>query len=500
MGIFKRFLDTVEWLGNKLPHPFMIFVYLAIIAIGLSWLASLFGAAVEDPGSGEMVAVENMISGAGLEFILTSMIDNFVEFPPLGIILGVMLGIGLAQKAGLIETAMQKAISSAPRSLVTYVVILTGVLGNLASDAAYVVVPPLAALAFLSVGRHPLAGMAAGFAAVGAGFTANFIVAGTDALLSGISTEAARIVDAEAAVTPVDNYYFMAFSVLMLVIVGGLVTERIVEPRLGEYRGSSSDRELEETTPQENRGLRNAAIAAAVYLGAIVAATIPANSPLRGEEGGLVPSTLLDGIVPIILFFFVIVAVTYGITAGTVRNVGDVPRLMGEAMKDMSTVIVLIFAAAQFIAYFEFFNLGIWVAVNGAEFLESVQFTGLPVIIAFILLVTLLNLLITSGSAQWALMAPIFVPLFTLLDFDPALTQLAFRIGDSSTNIITPTSPYVAMMLAFMREYDEEAGFGTLLSMMLPYTLLFLGSWILIFIAWYLIGIPIGPGVSSQPG
>lgn len=476
----------------------MLFLYLAVLVMVLSLVGSLLGATVAEPGSGDEVAVRNMISGDGLEYILTSMIDNFVEFPPLGLILVVMLGIGLAQQTGLVQAFMQKAISSAPSSLVTYAVITTGILGNLASDAAYVIVPPLAALVFLSVGRHPLAGLAAGFAAVGAGFTANIIVAGTDALLSGISTEAASTVQEGASVSPVDNWFFMSASVFMLVAVGGIVTERIVEPRLGEYQGNTEDRQLEEITAQENRGLRNALIALLIYLGVLLAVLLPSGSPLRGENGSIVESPFLDGIVPVILFFFVTVAVAYGVTVGTIRSTADVPRLMGEAMQGMAAVIVLIFAAAQFIAYFEYSNLGIWVAVNGAELLERAQFTGLPVMVAFILLATLLNLLITSGSAQWALMAPIFVPLFMLLDFDPAFTQLAFRIGDSSTNIITPTSPYVAIMIAFIKEYDEEAGFGTLLSLMLPFSLLFLASWIVLFVVWNLIGLPIGPGVYSS--
>ena len=493
-GALGRFLDGVEWLGNKLPNPFILFVCLALLVIFFSWFVSLFGVTFEDPASGEPASIRSLISGDGIRFILTSMLTNFVEFPPLGLVLGIMLGIGLAQKVGLLETAMKKTILGVPRSMVTLAIIFAGICGNLASDAAFIIIPPLAALVFLTLGRHPLAGMAAGFAAVGAGFTANVFIAGTDALLSGISTEAANIVNDDLNVTPVANWYFMIASTLMLVGVGWFVTERIVEPRLGEYEGEGQDRELEEITPEQNRGLRNALVAGVAYFALMAGLVALPNSPLRNEDGGLVPSPLLEGIVPIILLFFVTVAVAYGVTVGRITAPADVPRYMGEAIQDLAGFIVLIFAAAQFIAYFEWTNLGAWVAVNGAQLLESLNVTGVFGLLGFSVLTLFLNLLITSGSAQWALEAPIFVPLFLLLDINPAYTQLAFRIADSSTNIITPLNPYVPMVLAFMQDYNRRAGFGTLFSLMLPYTVLFYISWVVLFLVWTLLGLPIGPG------
>ncbi len=493
-GALGKTLDVVEWLGNKLPSPFILFVLLALLVIIFSWFVSLFGVTFEDPSSGEQATIRSLISGEGIRYILTSMLTNFVEFPPLGLVLGIMLGIGLAQKVGLLETAMKKTILSVPPSMVTVTVIFTGIIGNLASDAAFIIVPPLAALVFLTLGRHPLAGMAAGFASVGAGFTANIFIAGTDALLSGISTEAARIVNDDLNVTPVANWYFMIASTFMLVAVGWFVTEKIIEPRLGEYQGDGEEQELEEITPEKNRGLRNSLIATVGFVVLLVAVLVPSGSPLRNDEGGLVPSPFLDGIVPIILLFFITVAVAYGVTVGEITAPADVSRFMGEAIKDLSGFIVLIFAAAQFIAYFEWTNLGIWVAVNGAGLLESLSITGIFGLLGFSVLTAFLNLLITSGSAQWALEAPIFVPLFLLLDINPAYTQLAFRIADSSTNIITPLNVYVPMVLAFMQDYDEDAGFGTLFSLMLPYTLLFYACWVIMFVGWTLLGLPIGPG------
>ncbi|SDW94849.1 aminobenzoyl-glutamate transport protein [Marinococcus luteus] len=499
-SVFMKFLDGVERAGNKLPHPFMLFIYLAAAVILISSVVGWAGVSFEDPQNGETVAVQPLISEEGLEYILSSMLDNFTGFAPLGLVLVMMLGIGLAQKVGLMETFMTSVILKAPKKLVTYAVIGTGIIGNLASDAAFVIIPPLAAMVFYALGRHPLAGIAAGFAGVGAGFTANIIITGTDALLSGISTEAAQTVNESANVTPVDNWYYMIASVPMLMIVGAWLTERVIEPRLGIYDGSYSDgtvlgNQIEEITPERFRGMRNAGIAGAVYLVLIAIMVVPANGLLRGENGAIVESPFISNIVPLILFFFIIVAVAYGVTTKVINSTSDVPEFMAQSMKDMAGYITLIFAAAQFIAYFEWTNLSSYMAVSGANFLTAADFSGLPVVVGFILLAGVLNMFIFSGSAQWALMAPIFIPLFMYLDYNPAYIQLAYRLADSTTNVITPLNPYVPMILAFMKQYDHRAGFGTLFSIMLPYTLVFLTLWIVMFIVWNLLGLPIGPGV-----
>ncbi|MGM0897974.1 MAG: AbgT family transporter [Bacillota bacterium] len=493
----KGFLNFIEKWGNRLPDPFFIFVYLAVFVVLLSWLVSSLGTTVVHPGTGEELAILSIVSGEGIRYILAETINNFTGFAPLGLVLVMMLGIGLAERVGLMETAIKKSILNAPKSLITYAVIFTGIMGNLASDAAFILVPPLAAMVFASVGRHPLAGLAAGFAGTGAGFTANILITGTDALLSGISTEAARAIDDSFVVTPVDNWYFMSASVVVMAIVGAIITEKIVEPRLGTYTGKA-DNSFEPVTKQENKGLLNAVIAGAVYIGLIALLVFLPGSPVRNEEGGIIPSPFLSGIVPIILFFFITVAVAYGITVKKITESKDIPVYMGDAIKDMSGYIVLIFAAAQFISYFNWSNLGIWLAVNSAEFLTSINMTGLPVMVGFSVLAALLNLLIFSGSAQWALMAPIFIPMFMLLDYHPAFVQLAFRIADSSTNIITPLNPYILIVLAFMREYDKKAGLGTLISLMLPYSLIFFGVWLVMMIIFALTGLPIGPGISLR--
>ncbi|MCP3027225.1 AbgT family transporter [Halobacillus sp. A5] len=489
-----RFLNGIERMGNKLPEPFMLFVYLAGFIILFSWVISLFGVSVEEPGTGEEIAIKSLVSGEGLEYILTSMLDNFTGFAPLGLVLAMMLGIGLADKVGLLETAIKSTILKAPKSLITYAVIFVGIMGNIASDAAFVIIPPLAAMVFYTIGRHPLAGLAAGFAGVGSGFTANFMITGTDALLAGISTEVMESLDSNITVTPVDNWYFMIASVIVLSITGALITEKIVEPRLGKYEGEGGN-ELEESSALEMRGFRNAVITGIGFIIVLVIAIAWPGSALRSEEGGLVPSPFLDGIVPIILFFFIAIGLAYGITVKKIKSSRDISGFMGEAMKDMSGFIVLIFAAAQFIAYFDWSNIGTWVAVSGANALQALDMTGLPIVVGFSILTAFMNLLIFSGSAQWALEAPIFLQMFYYLDYHPAFIQAAYRIADSSTNIITPMNPYIIVVLAFMREYNKKAGLGTLISLMLPYSIIFFTVWVILLLVFAIFGIPFGPGI-----
>lgn len=495
-GFFQKFLDMVEKVGNKLPDPFVLFIGLAVFMIILSWIFNLFNASVVHPGSGEEVPIKSLLSGEGLEFILTSMLDNFTGFAPLGLVLVMMLGIGLAEKVGLLDYAIRKTILKSPPFLLTYTVVFVGIMGNLASDAAVVLIPPLAALVFYKVGRHPLAGLSAGFAGAGAGFTANLFIAGTDALLAGISTEAARIVDESMIVTPVDNWYFNIVSVFVLTIVGGLVTTRLIEPRLGKYKGDSVEEEDTEELPNAGKGLLYAVIAGLIYIGIVALAVFIPNSPLTNEEGGIIPSSpFLSGIVPLVLFLFVIVGVTFGITVGKIKSGKDVSDYMAESIKDMSSYIVLVFAIAQFTAYFNWSNLGTWLAVNGADFLTSINFTGIGLIIGYIIFTAMLNFLITSGSAKWAIEAPIFVPMFMQLGYHPAFTQVAYRVADSSSNIVTPLFPYLVIILAFMQRYDKKASIGTYISLMLPYTITFLITWIILILVFYFTGIPFGPGI-----
>ncbi|GAF24456.1 LOW QUALITY PROTEIN: aminobenzoyl-glutamate transport protein [Bacillus sp. JCM 19047] len=503
--IGSRLLDTVERVGNKLPHPFMLFLYLAVAVILFSWFIASLGVSFIHPGTGEETTVNSLVSAEGFMYILDSMISNFIGFTPLGLVLTMMLGIGLAQQVGLVETFIKSTILRAPAKLVTVAVVTTGIIGNIASDAAYVLVPPLGAMIFYAIGRHPLAGMAAGFAGVGAGFTANFLPAGTDVLLSGISTEVVQTMNPDMVVHMTDNYFFMFISSIMLIIICTVITEKVIEPRLGKFNPAYGakeyvDQELEKVGPKETKALLIAVFTGFLYLAIVSFFIVPESGILRGEGGSIVPSPFISNIVPIILFLFLTVSIAYGVAAGVIKSTRDVPEMMAEAIKSMAGYIVLIFAAAQFIAYFDWSNIGVWIAVSGAEFLESVNMTGIGVLVAFIFLTTLLNLFIFSGSAQWALMAPVFIPMFMLLDYHLALVQLAYRIGDSSTSVITPMNPYVPMVLAFMKKYDSRSGFGTLFSIMLPYTLVILALWIVLFLVWTWFGLPIGPGVTDYKG
>ncbi|MFD1779012.1 AbgT family transporter [Fredinandcohnia salidurans] len=492
---YMRILNFIEVLGNKLPHPFMLFVYLAGFMILLSWVVSLFDVTVVHPGSGEELEIKSLVSGEGLQFMLTTMLDNFTGFKPLGLVLTMMLGIGLAQKVGLLESAIKQSIMKAHKSIITYAVFFVAIMGNIASDAAFVIIPPLAAVIFHTMGRHPIAGLAAGFAGAGIGFTANILIAGTDALLSGISTEVAKTIDPNVVVTPVDNWFFMSASVFVLTVVGVFVNDKIVEPRLGKYEGGSVSEASKEVDPLEKKALRNTLIAALIYIGAIVTLIYIPNSPLTNEDGGLIPSPFLSGIIPIIFLFFVVVGITFGVTMKKIKTTSDVPKYMTEAITEMAPYIVLVFAIGQFIAYFNWSNLATWIAVNSAAFLSDANISGLAVIIGFVILTALLSLFVTSGSALWALEAPIFVPMMMLMNYHPAFVQVAYRIGESSTNMLTPLNPYIAIILAFMNEYDKKAGIGTLMALMIPYSIAFLAIWIVMLLVFGLFGIPIGPGI-----
>ncbi|MDF2890504.1 MAG: abgT [Clostridia bacterium] len=492
-SVFRRFLDWVERVGNKLPHPFTMFIMLAVITMVLSAIFSFFNIKVIHPGTQEAVVVRSLFAKEGILWIIDSFLKNFIGFTPLGLVLVMTFGIGLAEEVGFVFTSLRKLVMGVPKTLITATVIFAGIMGNLASDAAFVVIPPLAAIIFLAVKRHPLAGLAAGFAGVGAGFTANLMVAGTDALLAGITNEAAKSIGIQSAVTPVSNWYFLIASTFILTFVGAWITDKIVEPRLGKYMGNT-EKELEALTPLENKGLRNAGIAALIYVGIILVGLVPKTGILRhAEKHTIIPSPFLSGIIPILMMLFFVVALAYGITVKAIKSEKDIPRMLGNVMKGMSGYVVLVFAASQFIAFFNWSNMGTVLAVNGSSFLKSVGFTGIPLMIGFIFITTLVNLFIGSGSAKWALLAPIFVPMLSLMNFSPAFIQLAYRIGDSATNPMSPLFPYFPVILAFAQEYDENAGVGTLLSLMIPYSLIFLAIWIVQLVIWMVFNLPIGP-------
>ena len=502
-GLFNKFLDGIEYVGNKLPHPVTLFAIFALIVVVISALAAKAGVSVEFEKFvdgklvTETVSAVSLLTPEGIRKIFTNAVSNFTSFAPLGTVLVAMLGVGVAEGSGLIGAMLRKLVLSTPARLITAVVVFAGIMSNVASDAGYVVLVPLGAVIFASFGRHPLAGLAAAFAGVSGGFSANLIFGSTDALLSGLTQPAAQMIDPNYIVEITSNWYFLAASTVLITIVGTFVTEKIVEPRLGEYKGKSkSSIDVDKVSAEESRGLKFALIGLIAFIVVIAALVVPANGILRNPETGSVlsGSAFMGGIVPIIALMFLIPGVAYGIGAGTIKSDKDIANFAAKSMASMGSYIVLAFVSAQFVTYFTWSNLGTILAVNGAEFLRTVGLTGLPLMFGFILVAAFINLFIGSASAKWAIMAPIFVPMFMQLGFSPELTQVAYRIGDSTTNIISPLMSYFAIVIAFAQNYDEETGIGTLISTMLPFSLVFLLSWAVFFAIWFLLKLPLGPG------
>lgn len=488
------FLGWVERVGNKIPDPFILFLWLIIIVWVASAICAFFGVSVTNPSTGKEVAVKSLLSAQGITYMLKDMIKNFTGFAPLGLVLTMTLGIGLAEHVGLISSFMRETMLNVSPKLVTFSILVIGICGNTASDAAIVIVPAVAGMIFASLGRHPFVGIAIGYASTTAGFSANLMINGTDVLLGGITNEAMAIVDKSVTISPAANYYFMIASTIILAIVATFVTEKVVEPRLGKYTGKK-EIITEQVTPEEKRGLKKAGWATLIYMVCLVAALIPKNSFLRdAKTHALIPSPFLDSLIPFILFLFILISVVYGKEVGKIKSTADIPKYMGMAIKGMSSYIVLVFVIGQFIAHFNWSNLGYVLAVKGADLLKAASFTGVPLFVSFILLTAFINLFIGSGSAKWSLLAPIFVPMFYMLGYNPALTQMLYRIGDSPTNIISPLFPYFPIILEYFNEYDDEAGVGTVLSMMIPYSVAMLIGWIALAVVWYVVGIPLGPG------
>jgi len=504
-GAVNRFLDVVERVGNALPDPTTLFALLALAVVLLSGLAAQFDLTVAHPTTGKLIEPVSLLSVDGLHRILTGLVTNFTSFAPLGTVLVAMIGIGVAEVSGLIGAVMRMLVLKSPRALLTPVVVFCGVLSNAASEVGYVLLVPLAALIFKAAGRHPVLGLAAAFAGVSGGYSANLVLGTIDPLLAGLSQEAARIIDPTYVVSPAANYYFMFVSTFLITGLGWWVTERLVAPRLADSAytaapdDSPSDDLVKPLTPAEKRGLRFAAALFALMTGLLLWGLLPADGFLRDpQDGSVLHSPFLKGIVAIIFIFGVGLGVAYGVGAGTVKSDRDVIRGMSQQMSTLGGYMVLVFFAAQFVAFFNWTNLGLIMAVEGAQFLKSAGLHQVPLMLAFILLSAVINLVMGSASAKWALMAPVFVPMFMLLGYPPEVTQTAYRVGDSVTNVISPMMSYFALIIAFVQRYVAKAGIGTLVSLMLPYSLTFLVGWSLLFIAWLLLGWPVGPGAPTS--
>ncbi|MET0448389.1 MAG: AbgT family transporter [Aeromicrobium sp.] len=490
-----RVLATIERVGNRLPHPVYLFLILLVILGTASTVLDLTHSSVTVPGTDDTLDVQGLFTMDGLAWWLQNAATNFATFPPVATVLMLVMAVGVAERSGLLTTAIQVSIGRAPAWVLPYVVAFVAMQGHLMSDAAFLVIPPLAAVVFKAAGRNPVAGLLGSFACVSAGYASGFTIGSLDALYSGISEQALAVLPSvEGAPTHIlVNYYFTASSSIVLGLVGGFIIDRVLEPRLPAP--VEVDDELPASTSRRQvRALVLAVAVGAVYTAVLLTAWLLPGSALRGEGGSLIPSPLLSS-VPVALFVgLILTGAVHGFSSGTFTSARDLPEAMGEALTSMTGYIVLMFVIAQVTAIFTWSNVGTLLAVKSASGLESIGLTGLPLLLLFVLLVCFLNLFIMSGSALWSLMAPVFVPTFVLLGLQPAVALAAFRIGDSATALVTPMNVYLFAVLAMLQRYEPQAQFGTLISRMAMFVVPFLAIWSCVLVVFYLGDIPLGPG------
>ena len=505
-------LNRIEKIGNSFPHPVALFALFTLAIVLGSWLLSVLDVSV----TGQMIidgtlqekeiGVRSLLTREGAIYMLTGVIGNFTSYAPLGMTLVAMFGVGLAEQSGFIHVLLKSAVKVTPEKWITPALVFLGVMSNVASDAGYVLLIPLGGLVFAAYGRHPLAGMAAAFAGVSGGFSANLLVGAMDTLLAGITQTAVDILDPGYQVAVMGNYVFLAVSTFLITILGTWVTNKWVEPRLmpavdsdmGEEKNFyNEENSLGDLTDIERSAMKKALLAIFIFVSVVVAACIPKNSFFRNENGSILgrpTSPFLTGIVVLVTLLFFIPAVVYGKKSGVFRNHRDICDGMAQAMASMGSFLALAFVSAQFINYFNYTQLGTLIAVAGANFFHKIQIGVVPLMIVFVLFSAFMNLFMGSASAKWNILAPVFVPMFMLLGYSPELCQLAYRIGDSCTNIITPMMTYYAVILTYVRRYDKEAGIGTLTALMMPYSVAFLIGWTVLLATWIFLKLPIGIG------
>jgi len=508
-GLVSRALDAIERVGNRLPDPAILFLILMLLTWAVSAVLSGVDFSEIDPRSGDPVAIRNLLAGASLTAFMSTMVATFVNFAPLGVVLVAMLGLGVAEHTGFINAVLRAILGVTPKMLLTPALIGVGVLSHVAVDAGYVLVIPLGAVIFYAAGRHPLAGIAAAFAGVSGGFSATFFVPSSlDPMLAGLTQEAARILAPDAVVNPMNNYFFTTASTFLVILVGWFLTDRVIEPRL---RATAVDGDsdqmptMEPLEPAERRGLWSALAAMGLAIVLFILTLLPEGTPWAADPATLAPAThpllafsapLMQSIVALIFLFFLIPGVVYGYVAGTVSSHRDIVQGMSKSMSGMGYYIVMAFFAAQFIYAFSQSNLGVLLAIKGANTLQSMGLHMSLMVVGIVLLSAMVNLLIGSASAKWALIGAIMVPMMMQLGISPDLTQAAYRVGDSSTNIITPLMPYFPLIVVFCQKYVKSAGVGTLLALMLPFSISLLLVWTLFLIGFWALGIPLGIGSS----
>ncbi len=503
----QKVLDVVERVGNKVPHPVIIFLILIALVLLLSHILFLAGASVSyqviNPETHQVetatTVARSLLTANGVRDMYTRLVPNFMGFTAIGLLIVAMVGVGVAEESGLINSLIRMLVSVSPGWALTYILSFVGIVSSIASDAGYVVLIPLAGAAFLSVGRNPLAGLALGFAAVAGAFNVNMLIKPLDAVLTEITNDAIHMVDPSRSIGLTAGLWFSMASVPFLAIVIGLVTNRIIEPRLGKFdAGKIGDgkpsQEAAGLSAAESRGLRFAALGLLGVLVVFGLLTIPAGAPLRNPETGSLigNSPFMNALIVPIMFLFLTTGIAYGIGAKTLTSTGDVIAAMTKAVSGLGGTILLFLVISQFIAYFNYSNIPTLMAVKMADALKSANIGSIWLLLGFILVVTLLNFVFTPAIAKWAIFAPVFVPLFVQLAIDPAAVLSAYRVGDSPTNALTPLNAYFALVVGFAQKYDKNAGIGTVVALLLPYALWMTVLWMGLFAAWYWLGLPWG--------
>ena len=492
-----RFLNTIETVCNKLPPPAILFVVLFIIVAIIGAIMTSTGFSLINPATNKAVVSQNLFSKEGVTWLLSNLVKNFTGFAPLGLVITMTMAIGFCEEAGLLEAMLRGSMRNVPPNVVPYLVAFLGTCGNIASDTAMIVIPPLAALAYIGVGKHPVVGMMVGYAGAQAGFTANLLVAGTDSLLQGLTNQALDAFLGKAGLFAVDvtcNWYFMFVSTFLCALVIGWVSIHLIEPRFGKYEGEEAKEAIVALTPAEKTAMHRSAVAVLLYIALVV---VGFKMQVLSKDGvTVVGSLMLKGLIPLLFFLFSIAGVVYGYSVGKFTKIKDVNAAMVKQMSGMGAYVVFCFFCGQFQGLFNWTKLGTLLAISGANFLKGIGFLGLPMCIAFILVTALINIFVSSGSAKWAILAPIFVPMFMLMGYHPGFAQLLYRLGDSPGNCFTPMSPYIWMILSVAQEkYMPDCAIGTLIANMIPIAIVLQFAWILMLIVWVMLGLPIGPGV-----
>lgn len=494
-SMMDKFLDMIEKAGNKLPDPVVIFISLCAIILVASSIASFFGLSAKNPTDGKVVKAVNLLTPDGIAKIISEAVPNFAAFPPLGLVLVVMIGVGIAEKTGYFETLMKYTIEKTPRKIIIPIIIFVGIMGNAAGDAATIVLPPIAALVFIKLGYHPIAGLVMAYAAALGGFSASLVIGMTDALAVSFTEPATKLIDGSVKVNAAMNYYFLCASTVLLLFVAWFVTSKIVIPRFGKYTGHIEEgAEENHVSDRERKAMLFANISVLVAMAVVALLAIPESGLLRNAKTGSLidDSPLMNGIVPIITVLFLVPGLVYGIVAGTMRSTRKFSEMLAESMSSMGGFIVIVFFAAQMLAFFTWSNLGTIIAIKGAELLKGQN--GIVLILGILILSGFINMLIGSASAKWAILAPILVPMLMLLGIHPAFTQVIYRVGDSITNPITPMMPYLPLLLSYAQKYQKDIGLGTLIAALMPYSVAFGIFWTILLLVWFYLGIPVGPG------